>query len=139
MKVKDYRDRLTEVINERRELPFAWGTNDCMILAADVVLAITGKDFAVDTRGKYDTPEGGIRILKRVLNQDNISGLLRSLFEEAHVAFARPGDIVYRKSNLYGFDMICGICNGLHSFFLTEDEGLTMMPTLDLDGCFRVD
>ncbi len=34
--------------------PFVWGESDCMIVLADWVLAVTGKDPARDLRGLYD-------------------------------------------------------------------------------------
>lgn len=34
--------------------PFVWGQSDCMIVLADWVLAVTGRDPARDLRGLYD-------------------------------------------------------------------------------------
>lgn len=36
---------------ERRRMPFQWGRNDCALFAADCVLALTGRDFALPWRG----------------------------------------------------------------------------------------
>lgn len=34
---------------------FAWGVNDCLIVIADYVLDVTGKDGAAHLRGRYST------------------------------------------------------------------------------------
>ena len=64
---------------------------------------------------------------------------MRGFFEEVHIAFARPGDIVYKNSNQDGYDCALGVCYGAVSFFIfEEDEGLRPVNTLELNGCFRV-
>ncbi len=46
---------LTPFLLERRNSPFAWGTNDCCLFPADAIEAMTGVDIASDFRGKYAT------------------------------------------------------------------------------------
>lgn len=54
---------LSRFIRTRREMPFEWGKNDCLIYAADAVQTITGKDPAKQWRG-YSTFEEAQTILK---------------------------------------------------------------------------
>lgn len=60
----DWPQRLAAWIEAHREKPFAWGTNDCAIFAADMIEAITGRDFAVAFRGRYKSKVGSMRILR---------------------------------------------------------------------------
>jgi hypothetical protein len=51
-RLDDWPERLAALVEARRHLPFAWGTQDCVTLAADAVLACTGRDPHV-ARGAY--------------------------------------------------------------------------------------
>lgn len=52
----DWPARLVSSIEAARERPFSWsGGHDCCTFAADVVLALTGRDFAEPFRGRYST------------------------------------------------------------------------------------
>lgn len=44
-------------------MPFAWGTNDCVLFTADCVLATTGVDHAQELRG-YRTAIQASRLVK---------------------------------------------------------------------------
>lgn len=60
----DWPLRLAHSIEARRSRPFAWGTNDCAIFAADMIEAITGRDFAIAFRGRYKSKAGSVRMLR---------------------------------------------------------------------------
>ena len=71
MRVKNWPSVLARFIETRRNMPFAWGTHDCALFAADAVKAITGVDHAALFRGLYDTRDqaeaivaqyGGLRL-----------------------------------------------------------------------------
>ena len=51
-RLPDWRLRFDALITERLHAPFAWGTNDCALFAADNVLALTGVDPAFGMRGR---------------------------------------------------------------------------------------
>jgi hypothetical protein len=55
----DWPERLAEFIEERRNVPFLWGTHDCAMFAADAVLLMTREDPLRAWRGAYHTEEGG--------------------------------------------------------------------------------
>jgi hypothetical protein len=46
----DWRLCLDVLVRERTHQPFAWGSNDCALFAADCVRAITGVDVAAHLR-----------------------------------------------------------------------------------------
>ena len=49
----DWPERLAELVEQRRDTPFAWGSHDCCLWAADAVQTITGHDTAAAWRGRY--------------------------------------------------------------------------------------
>lgn len=48
-------EALAAFIEERRHVPFAWGSNDCATFAADALLAMTGFDVLADLRHRWAT------------------------------------------------------------------------------------
>jgi len=100
----DWRTRLNAVINERRNTPFEWGQHDCALWAAVAVNAMTGDDFAKDAIGSYTTEIGAYKCLSKIYGTDSLKEVFSSRFEEVHISSARPGDLVYKNSNLFGFD-----------------------------------
>lgn len=57
-------DALEALIAARMATPFAWGTHDCCLWAADAVWAQTGTDHAAEFRGTYETAAGALRALE---------------------------------------------------------------------------
>lgn len=138
-RIENWHTALNAHINEHREVEFEWGQNDCALWAASAVKAITGIDFCEDIRGTYSTVEGAYKAIRQYYKVDQLGAALQNIFgEPVHIAYARQGDITFQRSNFMGFDMRLAICNGSHSFFITEDQGLMHVNTLDLDGCFQV-
>lgn len=88
----DWPQRLAAALEERRETPYAWGTNDCAIFAADMVQAVTGHDLAGPFRGRYRTQAGSRRILK-ALGWADVEAMADTLLPRR---FERPrrGDVV---------------------------------------------
>lgn len=138
-RVYNWRTTLTAHINEHREREFEWGQHDCALWAASCVAQIIGEDFAEKVRGTYSTPEGAYKAILKAYNCHQITEICQKFFgDPIHIAFALPGDIVFRKSNMGGFDAILGICNGKSSIFVQEEGGLGNIPTIELDGAYRV-
>lgn len=61
-----WRERLHALISTRLAVPFAWGSNDCCLWAADAVLASTGTDHAAGLRGTYGTAAEASRVLNEL-------------------------------------------------------------------------
>lgn len=93
---EDWPARLSAYLQARRLMPFAWGSNDCMLFAADAVLAMTDTDPAARWRG-YKTREEAEEIMHLAGGPDAL------LTEALGVAGVRPvllagrGDIVTMK------------------------------------------
>jgi hypothetical protein len=57
------RERFDALLRTRTLAPFAWGSNDCCLFAADCVQVITGRDLAADLRGSYGSALEAARVL----------------------------------------------------------------------------
>ena len=53
----DWDIRLADYIESVRNRPFEWGKFDCLIFANEAVRVQTGKGFANDWMGRYDSPQ----------------------------------------------------------------------------------
>ena len=95
----DWPIRLDEVVKEKEQVPFKWGTHDCCLFAADVVATITGIDAAERFRGKYKTEKGAYRILKKLTGYTELDKALREVmawydFKPKAPMKAQRGDFV---------------------------------------------
>ncbi|WP_420239268.1 DUF6950 family protein [Telmatobacter bradus] len=85
---------------ERAKVPFAWGSNDCALFAADGILANTGVDIAADFRGKYTDEAGALAAIKAITGGTTVADAAawcaqkHGLAELAHPLTARRGDLV---------------------------------------------
>ena len=139
MRVENWRTELTAHIHAHMTREFEWGQHDCVLWAASCIEKITGINHASDVAGTYSTPEGGYKAIVKAFDCHQITELCAKLLGPAiHVASAIPGDIVYKKSNVNGFDAVLGICNGRFSIFVNDTGGLVNIETIELDGAYRV-
>jgi hypothetical protein len=142
VKLPDWQDRLAECVRGRIGRGFEWGTNDCMAWAADCVLAQTGHDDWERYRGRYSTPRGALRAIRRgdgcalpIDLMDRLWGLRLPVHEAIH------GDLVVANlGEPAGMGPSVGLCYGLRSLFVGTDEhgdGLVRLDTLTLEHCYR--
>jgi hypothetical protein len=90
----DWEPRLNAYLEQI--VPHEWGSHDCLLYIAGAVEAQTGRDFAKDHRGKYDSEAGSRRYLK-TLGFASPRKLLDSLLDKIPPAFAKRGDVVLAK------------------------------------------
>jgi hypothetical protein len=57
---------LDTYLRESQTKPFAWGSNDCCLFAANGIQAMTGVDIADDFRGKYTDQAAAFALIKAV-------------------------------------------------------------------------
>jgi hypothetical protein len=125
-------------LRERAEMPFAWGSNDCALFAADAILANTGTDIAADFRGKYTTQLGALRTIQEVTGGTSVAdaaaycAVKHGLTEHIHPLMAQRGDLVVIDN---GGNLIAGVIhlNGMHAISVSE-TGLVRLPIADLNG-----
>ena len=131
-----WRSRLADELARQRHDPFAWGDHDCATgFAARIIEAITGEDLAAEFRGKYRSPVGALRLLKRA-GVDSLGDFAALHLPEVEPAFARVGDIGIVPSDnavKQGFCMI----DASNLLVLTE-AGHGHSPRSDLIRAFRV-
>ena len=102
----DWQERLATLLDERRAMPFSWGTNDCCTLACDAVLAMTGHDPAEGLRAHRSAQEAA-EVLRA---HGGVLGLANDRLGPAIVpALAQVGDVA--MATLDGRDTLV-ICAG---------------------------
>lgn len=128
MRAHDWEARLFAAVEAARATPFAWGTHDCALFVADVVLAMTGHDYAADLRGRYRTQAGALRLLA----DTPLRVRMAALFVQIDVRMAQRGDAVMSGSGALG------VCLGEHAAFVGP-SGVEMQPTLGAELAWRVE
>lgn len=88
----DWRQQLDRFIAISATMPFVWGQHDCGLFAAAGVEAQIGEDFAADLRGRYDSLEDGLKLLRSLGFEDHVA-LAAARLPEIPPAFAQLGDV----------------------------------------------
>lgn len=117
----------------RAEAPFEWGTNDCALLAADGIQAMTGVDIAADFRGKYHDEASAMQAIHDVCGGTSVADAAaycaknHGLVEWTHPLLARRGDLVIVRNG--DGSLIAGLVhlNGRHVVSVGE-KGLLRLP-----------
>lgn len=60
---------LSRAVNDRVTTAYSWGTHDCALAACDLALAASGIDPGQWFRGRYTTPQGALRSLRKFLSE----------------------------------------------------------------------
>jgi hypothetical protein len=123
MRAAGWAEALVEAIESRKSTPFAWGSHDCCLFAADVALAITGVDYAHPVRG-YSTREQAEEIIRGYSGmQAMVTALVGS--GPVPVGLARRGDMVLAK---FGASESVGILIGAQCAFAELRRGIAYHP-----------
>lgn len=128
MRTHDWEARLFAAVEAARTTPFAWGAHDCALFVADVVLAMTGRDYAADLRGQYRTQSGALRLLAAT----PLRARMNALFASIDVRRAQRGDAVMDNTGALG------VCLGEHAAFVGP-RGVEMQPALGAELAWRVE
>lgn len=133
MRVQDWRQQLEACVARAAARRFRYGGHDCCLFAADVVLALTGRDVAADLRGyrgrrqalEILSREGGfVPMVSRLMGSEPIQG-----------ALATRGDVVFGHPIAAG---ALGVCLGRTVAF-PASEGLAFAPRLVIECAWRVE
>jgi hypothetical protein len=130
----DWPERLATFLLERRSIPFAWGTNDCVMCAADEVMAITGVDLAAAYRGTYSDAQGAATTIAA---GTSLYALACSVLGQPLDAptLAQRGDIIWIAPDSRE---TLGIVCGSGEWCAPGDEGLVFMPMDEVAIAWRV-
>jgi hypothetical protein len=147
-KREDWPEKMNEYIERIATMPFAWGTLDCCMFAADCVLAMTDEDFAADFRGQYTDAPSAYVALQRFAGGGipETMAILADRFgwEPVEPLRAQRGDIVLIPPHLcHGdprFGGALGICVGPLSIFMAEigARAISTIPSPGQDGIEKV-
>jgi hypothetical protein len=135
-RLPDWPARLMRFLSEQRAAPFAWGTADCCTLAADAVLALTGRDPMAAYRGRYRSETGARRLLAR---HGGLEGLLRHVLGEpmANPKLAQRGDVGLAAAGAEGAPICCVVTSqGLAC--RQPGAGLVFLPRGGLTVAWRI-
>lgn len=105
-RLPDWQTRLGDLIGQRMRAPFAWGRHDCVMFAADAVLAVTGADLAQGLRGTYTTADEAAAVLQQ--HGGLIELCIRRLGPVVPVTLAQPGDVGLVRMGDVPALVVCG-------------------------------
>ena len=123
-----WQSRMYAAIEAARQKPFAWSEHDCVSWSISVVEQITGVDHYAKFRGQYTNEIGAAKLIKRT--GPDLPSVVSMYFQEVPVLLTHHEDLVMINGAV-------GICDGLHSHFITE-QGLTTFKTAACTNAWRV-
>lgn len=125
---------LSLYVDSRRSQPFAWGTNDCCIFAADWVLIATGHDIASAFRGGYSGALGANRIIREAGGIENLLAEHAPGLQRISPKLVGRGDLVLRT---FENGPTLGINLGAIDCFVAE-HGLAFVALDEKATCWRL-
>jgi hypothetical protein len=131
---RDWRERMASLMHSRAAAPFQWGVNDCLMFAADAVVACTGTDPAAELRGTYSDAMTARRMLEAL---GGTASICDDLFERFQATgLARLGDVgLMAMPNGREVAIVCG-GNSWHA--PAEEGGLAGYPFDAVQVAWRV-
>jgi cell wall-associated NlpC family hydrolase len=120
----DWPERLAQFIESKRTVPFEWGENDCLMFAADAVVAITGEDPTAAHRGQYQTGEA---VYERIREAGGLRHMLA--LPEKHRGLAQRGDIVL--ADVEGVETF-GVVAGAGAWCGPGETGVVFRPMAEV-------
>ena len=99
-RLEDWPTTLADMVLAAADEPFAWGTHDCCMWTADVVMAMSvdGIDLAAPYRGTYSDAAGAADVIAAATGGGTLEDLMEMIAEqytlpEVDPTFAWRGDI----------------------------------------------
>lgn len=109
---------LNAYLDSARDMPFAWGTHDCVTFACGWHALMTGRDAYAPWRGRYKSRVGAARRIKEAGGED-MRGAGKILFGAVSREINR-GDIAMAQDAF-------GIVTGTHGVFLLAGGGIASL------------
>lgn len=133
---------LHEYLTNHANTPFAWGTFDCCLFAADAVQAMTGVDIASDFRGEYSDSASAFALIHSVTGSTTVADAAaycaakHGLTEWKHPLMAQRGDLVVFES---GDNLIAGIVHLSGRYVVSVSEsGLVKAPITAVQRAWHI-
>lgn len=109
-RLSNWTTRFAEFIKVRKNLPFAWGTNDCTTFVCDALIALTGTDYAPKELRAVRSAKEALRAIQLLSdNQTLLQAVEKVLGAPKSPGFGAVGDVV---AFLTLGEVTLGICNG---------------------------
>jgi len=90
----DWQSRLHVHFDAKRREPCVYGINDCVLFAADAVLAVTGRDPIADWRGQWQDEDSAWRLIgEDGLEARVVAAMAAFGAPECPPLFAQRGDV----------------------------------------------
>lgn len=121
-RLPDWQARFGALCAERHAMPFAWASNDCILFAADCILACTGVDPAAGHRDYPADALGAARMLATFGGVSEVGDAFAGAPIPLLMAFV--GDIGLIESE--GRDCLA-VCNGT-TWLAPGVSGLVVVP-----------
>lgn len=130
MRPENWPERLSAYIAQASEQGFEWGTNDCLMFAANWMMELCGADPASELRGKYDDEASALRTLKET-GAESYEALCHSLIEGMGYSSAGPlalhrGDLCIAPSETE-FGVMLGIVADSRAAFLSDNPEMPIL------------
>lgn len=136
-KYPDWDRRMAAEIERQHSMPFAYGTHDCCIFAADVVRAMTGFDPADGIRATYSSAAEAARILRRAGGMREFVSTMLDCNPSPQGA-ARRGDVCMMGKTDDFLTHQLGICIG-DSVLVAAHTCLCQRELSSAICCWRID
>lgn len=134
----DWPARLRETVEAARRKPFAYGSHDCLLFAADAILAMTGVDLAAPVRGSYHDAEGAAAALAAFAGGGMIEAVEKITaqhgIDRVAWAFAQRGDAVLVETTI---GPALGICIAAHAA-VAAPGGVAMVAMAEAMRAYRI-
>lgn len=126
------RQALNNFLRTNRGRGYCYGDWDCALFSFDGVLAQTGTDHLAEYRGRYDSYESGVALMRQIDGVATLRTLAtKKLGEPKHIAFAKTGDVVSHGPSL-------GIFYSGYGIFLGDAGEIERLPLGQLDQAWSV-
>lgn len=129
--IPHWRIYLDALVCARLHSPFAWGSNDCALFAADAVMATTGIDLAADMRG-YSTAREALRLMRQRGGLWGIATM--TLGQPLSPTYACTGDVALVASSAASKREALAVCVSADKAVVPGPEGLHAVP-MDYARC----
>lgn len=143
MRIANWDIKLAEYIDGLRDMPFAWGSNDCITFTNKAMQIITGKGYCDDWIGDYSNGRGAFKHYRRKLSEQGYDGIIDALDNRLirlDAKYPPRGTLIGRKSDDVNgvLPIALGVVISDLAAFLIDD-GLILSPIDETDLFWSVD
>lgn len=107
--------------------PMVWGRDDCVLFHANIERAATGRDPAIEWRGRYRTMRGA----RRILGQGGLPAAMRRIARRNGCRSVKPSEAKVGDVGLLPLPWAYSVVRMLHKneWIGRNDRGWSVIPT----------